>query len=312
MNILPTLGILIVLIFFLVKSADLLESAFVGISKKLKVNAFVTGFLLLAFTSSLPETFVAINAGIGGYSGLSVGNLIGATIILLTLVIGISAVKNKSIPFKGVYSTKEVLISLAIIYAQILALIDGKLEWVEGVILLSLYTGFIVYLVGKGKVLDLSIAKGGGKLSAIIIKAMIGVLGLIIASNLTVTYSIQLAEVINIPPILIGLLGISIGTNLPEIVILFRSRGKEGNNLAAGNFIGSATLNTAVLGLLILLRPTVLVNFLSLIPALIALSITIFMFSLMVINDRAITRKEGYILLLIFLSYILAEFIINF
>lgn len=311
MDILPTILVLIVLIYLLVKSADLIESSFVGISKKLGVNTFLTGFIILSMTSSLPETFVAINAASSGFSGLSVGNIVGATIILLTLIIGISAIKNKAIPFKGIYSTREVLFSLAIIYAQILTLIDGKMDWIEGVILLSLYTGFVIYIIAKSKAWEIT-NHNNKRLSTMLIKAVLGIVGLILSANLTVTTAINLAEVLNTPPLIIGLLILGLGTNLPEIVILLRSKSGEMSKLAAGNFIGSATFNSAVLGLLILMRPTTLVNFTSLIPALILLSITIFMFSLMVINDRSITKKEGFILLFIYAVYIISELLLNF
>lgn len=312
MEILPTIGSLIILIFLLVKSADLIESSFVGISRRLGVNTFLTGFVILAMTSSLPEAFVAINAATSGYSGLSVGNIVGATIILLTLVIGISAIKNKSLPFKGMYSTKEVLFSLAIIYAQILTLIDGKMDWMEGIFLISLYTGFVIYIIAKSKVWEITNHHSNKKLSTLLIKSILGVVGLILSANLTVTTALSLAETLNTPPLIVGLLILGIGTNLPEIVIMLRSKNGDMGKLAAGNFIGSATFNSAVLGLLILIRPTTLVNFTSLIPALILLSITIFMFSLMVINDRSITRKEGFILLFIYAVYITSELILNF
>ncbi|HRI05657.1 MAG TPA: sodium:calcium antiporter [Candidatus Dojkabacteria bacterium] len=312
MDILPTIGSLLVLIFLLVKSADLIESSFVGISRRLGVNTFLIGFVILAMTSSLPETFVAINAASSGYSGLSVGNIVGATIILLTLVIGISAIKNKSLPFKGMYSTKEVLFSLAIIYAQILVLIDGRMDWMEGIFLLALYSGFVVYIIAKSKVWEITNNHSNRKLSTLLIKSILGIAGLILSANLTVSTALGLAEALNTPPLIIGLLVLGIGTNLPEIVIMLRSKNGDMGKLAAGNFIGSATFNSAVLGLLILIRPTTLVNFTSLIPALILLSITIFMFSLMVINDRTITRKEGYILLFIYAVYITSELILNF
>ncbi|MBI2357047.1 sodium:calcium antiporter [Candidatus Dojkabacteria bacterium] len=312
MNILPTILSLIVLIFFLVKSADLLEDSFVGVSKKLGVNTFVVGFLILAMTSSLPETFVAINAAANDYSSLSVGNIVGATILILTLVLGLSAIKNGRTPFRGLYSTKEVLISLAIIYVQIIALIDGKLVWMEGFFLITIYTAFLIYIIGKSRVLDLSKHRNGASVPLIFAKGVLGVFGLIITSNLTVAQSISLAHQISIPPVLIGLLGISIGTSLPELTILLRSHNKETNTLAAGNFIGSATFNTAVLGLLTILNPTILRNFTSLVPAIMVLSIVIFMFSLMVINDRDITRREGFILLFTFILYIILEVFLNF
>lgn len=281
------------------------------VSKRLRINVFITGFLILAVASSLPEAFVAINAASTGQPGLSVGNLVGATVIILTLVIGLSAVKTGGVKFKGMYSTKEVLMSLAIIYSQIIALIDGKIEWIEGVVLISIYAAFVIYIIGKSKAFEATLSLKSQPIGNVAIKGVIGVAGLIVFSNLTVTNTLSLATLLNVPPILLGLLVLSIGTNLPELVILFRSDSKEKDKLAAGNFIGSATINTAVLGLLALISPTVLINFRSLIPALILLSITIFIFSLMVINDKEITRREGYLLIALYVIYVATEVFIN-
>lgn len=311
MSILSTLVILAVLIFLLVKSADILEQAFIEISEKLKIKPFITGFVILAMSSSLPEAFVAINAVSTGKPELSVGNLIGATIIMLTFIIGVSAIKAKKISFKGIYSTKEVLISLGIIYTQIIVLIDKRVDWIEGVMLIILYLAFLIYIVGKSKALEISFAKRKQSFTKVFITGVVGVAGLLIFSSLTVNQALHLATQLAVPPILLGLLVLSIGTNLPELVILFRSNNQEKEKLAAGNFIGSATLNSVILGMLIVLHPTKIENFEALIPALIILSITIFIFSLMVINDREITKKEGYFLVFIYILYVASELFIN-
>ncbi|KKR05778.1 MAG: K+-dependent Na+/Ca+ exchanger related-protein [candidate division WS6 bacterium GW2011_GWF2_39_15] len=312
MNILPSILILCVLIFLLVKSADLLESSFISVSKKLRVNTFTVGFVILAVTSSLPETFVAINSAVGNVTGLSVGNLVGATLLLLTVVIGISAIKSGGMPFKGFYGTKEILLSLGIIYAQIIALVDGNLEWLEGLLLLALYTGFVIYILGKSNSLDIHAHRKSHSVPVILMKSVLGIVGLVVTSNLTVSYAIDLAGLLSIPTIILGLLVFSVGTNLPEIIILIRSNDPEKSKLAAGNFIGSATFNTAILGLLAILRPGTVSGFVTLIPALAVLTVVIFIFAIMVISDKEISKREGLILLSLFLFYAIAEYTMNF
>jgi len=309
MNILPSAIALFFLIFFLVKSADLLEDSFVGISKKLGINTFTTGFLIIAMTSSLPEAFVAINSVANNAPGLSLGNILGATIILLTLITGLTAIRRGSIPFKGFYGPTQVFYSLILIFSQIVSLLDGKLTWFEGLFLVIEYTIFIIYIVKQSH--DAHPFRKHHKIKStpysIIIKGIIGIAGLIISSNLTVTQALNLAEKLNIPPLAIGLLLFSIGTNLPEIIIMLRSNNLEKNKLALGSFMGSATFNTAVLGILTILNPFSIQDFNRIIPAILILATAIFIYAEAVFGDKEITKKEGYLLLSVFGIFLITE-----
>lgn len=297
---LATFGIILGLLIVLVKSADLIEEAFIAISERFGINTFLTGFIVLAFTSSLPETSVAVNSIIEGTVALSIGNVLGATTIILTLIIGLSAIKNKSIPFKGFFGSKEVILALGVILAQVAAVIDGSITLLEGVILLTLYITFVLYIIFKSRNQNKKvIVKKKHPFLPLAIKSTIGVIGLIWSANILVEKAVELATIINVPQILIGLFMLSLGTNLPEIVLLVRSNNVEKEKLAAGNFIGSATFNTAVLGMLAIASPYQITNFHAIVTVIIILTVTIVVFASMVKDDE-ISAKEGFFLLFLF------------
>ncbi len=310
-------SIFLIIIFglLLVKSADLIEDSFISLSKRFKLNTFLTGFIVLAFTSSLPEFSVAVNAVSDGVPALSVGNILGATIIILTLIIGLNAIKHNGLPFKGFYGPKEVVMSLMIIGAQVAALIDGKLTRIEGVLLVSLYFAFITYIIYKSKHDPVQAKRRRivthQNLYLLGTKAVVGVAGLVLSSEVIVNNALVLADIIRVPNILVGLFMLSFGTSLPEITLLLRSNTLEKTKLAAGNFIGSATFNTVVLGYIAFVSPFKLNSFVTIIPAIIILTVTLFMFAQMVLNDEELTAKEGYKLLLIFVLLLLFELAIN-
>ncbi len=297
---LTTFAIILGLLVVLVKSADLIEEAFISLSERFGINTFLTGFIILAFTSSLPETSVAVNSIIEGTVALSIGNILGATTIILTLIIGLSAIKHKGIPFRGFFGSREVVLALGVILAQVAAVVDGSITLLEGVILLTLYITFVLFIIFKSKSQAKKVVvKKKHPFLPLAIKSTVGVVGLIWSANILVEKAVELATIINVPQILIGLFMLSLGTNLPEIVLLVRSNNIEKVKLAAGNFIGSATFNTAILGIIAITAPYEIVNFHAIVTVIIVLTVTIAVFASMV-NDNEISPKEGFFLLFLF------------
>jgi cation:H+ antiporter len=302
-----------VLLIVLVKSADLIEDAFIAISERFNINPFLVGFIILSFTSSLPETSVAINSVLEGAVPLSIGNILGATTVLLTFVIGLNAVKHKSVPFRGFFGRHEVLLALGVILAQVAAVIDRRITVVEGFLMLSLYVIFILYVIFRSNSVDRKIPtrrKTKYSIPILVVKSAIGVVGLVWSANLLVERAVDFAGAIHVPQILIGLFMLSLGTNLPEIVLLLRSNGAEKEKLAVGNFIGSATFNTAILGGLAIFAPYQIVNFSAIVAVIVVLTATIFVF-MSIVKDDEINAKEGYLLLSLFVLLGLIELFIS-
>ena len=85
------LAILLVFTAILVKSSDIVIINAIRLSNILKINQAAVGFIFIAISTSLPEITIGILSALNGNSLLSVGNVIGANITLMTLVIGIMA-----------------------------------------------------------------------------------------------------------------------------------------------------------------------------------------------------------------------------
>jgi cation:H+ antiporter len=134
---------------------------------------------------------------------------------------------------------------------------------------------------------------------------------LLISANLLVNRAVHIAELLNIAPSLVGLVMLGVGTNIPELTVMVRSNGINKNKLAAGNFIGSATINAPILGVLAIMSPHNIVNFQPLIPALIILIGSIVLFGFLAFSNREITRREGYILVAIYLLWLATEGVLS-
>ncbi|OYT39748.1 MAG: hypothetical protein B6U86_04970 [Candidatus Altiarchaeales archaeon ex4484_43] len=86
----------------LVKSAETLVGSLSRIASYFKVTEFVVGFMIMAFATSIPELFTGISSAMESTvespkTSLAIGNVIGANIIDLTLVIGIAAILRRNI-----------------------------------------------------------------------------------------------------------------------------------------------------------------------------------------------------------------------
>ena len=132
---------------------------------------------------------------------------------------------------------------------------------------------------------------------------IIGLLGIILGSNLVVDSAVILAKIMGISERLISLTIIALGTSLPELVTSITATKKGEYDIAIGNVVGSNIFNIGiVIGIPVALLGGIgTINF-SYIDLLVMITsaIILFMFSF---NDYRISRKEGIIFLILFFIY---------
>ncbi len=86
-----------------------------------------------------------------------------------------------------------------------------------------------------------------------------GLVALIIGSEWLVKGGARLAAMLGIPPILVGLTVVSIGTSMPELAVGIRAASEGNASLAVGNIAGTNIVNLLlILGLSALIAPIVL------------------------------------------------------
>jgi len=123
------------------------------IAQELGVPESVIGLTFVALGTSLPELVTAITALVKGHSALSLGNIIGANLFNLVLVSGLSiTLKPFDLPaskqLAGMNASLVVDIPLMFIVMTILvvpALVQGRLKRWQGISLLALYLGFVIF-----------------------------------------------------------------------------------------------------------------------------------------------------------------------
>lgn len=134
---------------------------------------------------------------------------------------------------------------------------------------------------------------------------LVGLAVLTVGAELVVRYGARLARRIGIPPMLVGLTIVSLGTSLPELAIGIDAFRMDAGSLAVGNIAGTNVVNLLlILGLSAAIRPVFLgMQTLRLdVPAMTLASLLVFVFAL----DGSLTALEGVVLVVLAAAYTVA------
>ena len=148
-----TLLMLVVGAAAIAEGADLLVDNGTLIAQALGVPESVIGLTMVALGTSLPELATAVTSLIKGHGALSLGNIVGANLFNLALVCGVAPLLAPfSIPentfIAGINASLLVDIPAAMFvmtFLTIPGIVRGKLSRWQGIILLCVYVGFLVY-----------------------------------------------------------------------------------------------------------------------------------------------------------------------
>jgi cation:H+ antiporter len=110
----------------------------------------VIGVTIIAVGTSLPELITTITAIIKKQSSLSVGNILGANIIDLTLILPVSAfVSGKALPIAETSTRLDLPACLVVgCIAIIPAMISEKFQKWQGLLLLAVYAVYLFLTLG--------------------------------------------------------------------------------------------------------------------------------------------------------------------
>lgn len=230
---------------------------------KIGITPLVVGLTVVAFGTSTPELVVSLKAALLGNSSISLGNVVGSNIANIALILGVAAlIKPLDVHAKVIMREIPIMIGLSLLL--ILFLIDGEINFIDGLIL---FIGLIVYVVvnvlmarkEKNSEVDLEFKEGlksklGIPVSIILMIAGLGLL--ILGANLFVQGAVAIARLFNVSDAIIGLTIVAIGTSLPELITSIVAAYKNEADIAIGNVVGSNIFNIlGILGITALIIP---------------------------------------------------------
>ncbi|GAB4219242.1 MAG: hypothetical protein Fur009_4420 [Candidatus Microgenomates bacterium] len=284
------------------------------IAKKIGFSSFAVSFFILGILTSIPEFSVGLNSLLKKTPDIFVGNLIGASFYLFTLVIPLLAIFGGGVKMVHELNYKDMIFSLLVVLAPIFLIADNVLTRTEGVFLILLY-GILFYFIEKKKSLhmsfrDLSVRRVGHFLE-IVFELLVHLAIIFVASNFIVNQTIEYAKILNFPIFVVSIIILALGTNLPELSLAIRSIFMGKKEVALGDYLGSAAANTLIFGILALLNGSRIhienYSLKTLIVNLFGLGV-FYIFSQ---SKKEISKKEGQILLLIAFLFVLIEVLFN-
>ena len=305
------IALLIIGFIILIKGADIFVDGASSVAGNFKVSKMLIGLTIVAFGTSAPEFAVSVKSLISGSGDMVLGNVIGSNILNILLILGVSAMFH-SLKVKDNTVKEELPITL-LMTAIFIVLLSDKLfdkgfnntfTRSDGIVILLFFLVFVYYLIKmarnkKDKAQD---EKYMSMKKAILFNSL-GIVGIIIGSNLVVENASAIARTIGISESMVALTIIALGTSLPELVTSVTATRKGEYDIAIGNVVGSNIFNIGmVIGIPIALFggiQQISINYIDLIT-MIASAFLLFVFSY---NDRKISKFEGSIFLIMFVTY---------
>ncbi|MDO9627416.1 MAG: calcium/sodium antiporter [Methanobacteriaceae archaeon] len=309
-EIIALIAVLIISLLLVIKSADIFVDNLVEIGLALGISEIILGVTASAVGTSLPEFGSAMIAILTGNPEMGISVAIGASIWNIAGILGISTIVTGLIVAKKDDIKRDgVMALLTALVLTIFMFLFGELTFTLGIILTIMYLAYFWILIRAQKkdraVNGISVPQEHKKpiTKKKIFYVIIGLAGLAVGCRIIVYSTVELAEILNIPAALAGIL-LAFGTTAPEFFTVLTSARKGLSRLAVGTVLGSNIFNILIgLGIpaLFITIPVESITRNLDGPALVLISILLL---LLLKKDMKLTRISGIILLASYIVYI--------
>lgn len=315
------LQILLLIIGFilLIKGADIFVDGASSTAQNFKVSKMLIGLTIVAFGTSAPELAVSLKALSVGSTDMVLGNVIGSNITNGLLILGISAI-IKGITVKQNTVKKELPLHLLISALLVVLFLDKELNGIgpnmisrsDALAILLVFSIFLYYIISISRhKIDEDSEPGQYGLVKSLLFVALGLIGIIFGSDLVVNSATKIATTLGVSERVISLTIIAFGTSLPELVTAIISSLKKEQDILVGNIIGSNIFNICiVLSLPVAIYGSIIPSSFEVLDLITIISMSVLLYIFAKTNNYKITRTNGIILILLYLAYYTAVFII--
>jgi len=234
----------------LIWGAELIIKQSEKIALKYNIPEFIIGATLIALGTSLPEMAASIAASMNHKPEIAISNVIGSNILNITLVLASVFLIARNINPKRDFFAKDSTWALVPVLVFILMILDGVISRFDAVLLLLLMGAYLLFLLQDAKSIPLEeledIDLSHFSWLMVISILMGGFILVIGGAHFTVESASEIAKSFGISEWVIGIIMISLGTSMPELVVSISAAAKGKVDMAIGNIIGSNLANTTV------------------------------------------------------------------
>ena len=229
----------------LVWSADRFVEGASAIARRVGLSPMVIGLTIVSLGTSAPEILISVMSALAGSGELAVGNALGSNIANIGLVLGTTLVVGTI-----ALNRDTVFIDLPILIGAVLLtwflLSDLTLSLANSLVLLGALGLFFIRIFQhtrasserseEPEIPDLSTIHAWASFVG-------GLLLLITASRVLVWAASQIATMLGVSELVIGLTIVAVGTSLPELAASVASALKGHADMAVGAIVGSNMFN---------------------------------------------------------------------
>jgi cation:H+ antiporter len=304
-------------LILLVGGGELLVRGASKVASSAGVSPLVVGLTVVAFGTSAPELAVSLQAARSGEVDIALGNVVGSNIFNVLFILGLSAIIIPLVVI-GQVIKQEVPIMIGASVLLFLLALDGSISRLEGGALFAILIAYTTFLVVQSrretKALteeyagELHLAAKTSWDDRLIVQLgliAVGLAALVLGSRWLVGGATEIARLLGVSELVIGLTIVAAGTSLPEVAASVAAAVKGQRDIAVGNVVGSNTFNVlGVLGLSALAAPSALTVATSLLhfDMLVMLAVAVACLPIF-FTGNVIARWEGWVFLGYYVAY---------
>lgn len=298
----------------MVFSGTWLVKSLAKIARFLRITEFAAAFIIMAVATSLPELFVGISSALAKNPALTLGNIIGANILDLTLIMGIIILLGRGIKVRSKKIKKDTFYMIFILMLPITLFAIGKsLSRIDGAVLIGVFSLYSWRMLKRRRKFEKELKDHVKRLDAVL-NVFLFVACLVVlffSAKFVIHYASALAIDLALPPIMIGLFLISVGTTMPELTFGTRAVLMGHGEMALGDQIGTVVANsTLILGVTAVICP-ISAQFSLFIISAIFLLLVAFLFATFMGSGSKLGVREGIALILLYIFFVIIEFYIK-
>ena len=307
LELLISIALILVGFILLVWSADMLVDNASILANRLGISTFIVGVVIIGFGTSAPEMFVSAMAALENKGNLALGNALGSNITNIGLVLG-SAALISTLHVSKSTATKDIPIVILTGLLAVYLVSDGVLTAIDGYLLLGVLATYLIVSALTDKQADHSdeMPEDDVKKSTALycLLTIVSIIILMAASKMLVIGSTDIARLMGVGELMIGLTIVAIGTSLPELAAAVAAARKGVHDMIIGNIVGSNIFNTlGVLGIMGAIQQTNIDT--SVLgrdfPVMFAFTVLMLLFAL---TKRSYSRFAGTIMVIGYIAYV--------
>lgn len=247
----------------LVAGGEALVRGAVSVASRLGVSPLLIGLTLVGFGTSTPELVTSLQAALGGFPGIAIGNVVGSNIANILLILGVAAIIMPLVIDPVAFRRDGTALAIATLLATGVILYGSLDRIMGGVLVVALMAYLAVAYISdrksvaaEGAEQDLDVATVPGSVWFAILLAVGGIAITIVGARFTVDAAVTLALLWGMSDTVVGLTVVAVGTSLPELVTSVMAALRRQSGIAFGNVVGSNIYNIlGILGITALVRP---------------------------------------------------------